>query len=257
MNGVRQNLIPRFSDVEDAKEVNKKVLIQSLQGNIFKPTGEDILTLMAMCYLYYVYVFFYAVPRLQHSPPGLTLQFWKSENLVHPDYLCAITHFAAFNFFFLMTVLAMYKTNTTNPGNIPGSLPWNAGYSPENAGPDNQYVQETEYLLNRSVNSVETEGRVSTEDLSTFSDNETETGDLSLIYIFEKKKNGSRRYCKYCMIYKPDRAHHCKVCGCCVLKMDHHCPFLNTCVGFANYKYFLLTMLYAELGSFYATVTIW
>uniref|UniRef100_A0A6I8R5F6 Palmitoyltransferase n=1 Tax=Xenopus tropicalis TaxID=8364 RepID=A0A6I8R5F6_XENTR len=61
---------------------------------------------------------------------------------------------------------------------------------------------------------------------------------------------GSRRAYRYCMIcqgLKPDRCYHCPVCDICVLKLDHHCVFLNNCVGFSNYKFFLLCVLYALL----------
>ncbi|BFZ10296.1 hypothetical protein BsWGS_13335 [Bradybaena similaris] len=51
-------------------------------------------------------------------------------------------------------------------------------------------------------------------------------------------------YCQQCTLIKPDRCHHCSRCGVCVLKMDHHCPWINNCVGFHNYKYFLLFVFY-------------
>ncbi|KAJ3178095.1 hypothetical protein HK101_010157 [Irineochytrium annulatum] len=43
----------------------------------------------------------------------------------------------------------------------------------------------------------------------------------------ETKRNGTRRWCKKCGFWKPDRSHHCSSCGKCVLKMDHHCPWIN------------------------------
>jgi len=55
----------------------------------------------------------------------------------------------------------------------------------------------------------------------------------------------SVRYCDKCVHIKPDRCHHCSVCGACVTKMDHHCPWVNNCVGFSNYKFFILFLGYA------------
>ncbi|BFU23504.1 DHHC zinc finger domain containing protein [Entamoeba histolytica HM-1:IMSS-B] len=50
--------------------------------------------------------------------------------------------------------------------------------------------------------------------------------------------------CSICHCTKPERSHHCSRCGRCVLKMDHHCPFVGSCIGYANHKYFILTLFY-------------
>jgi hypothetical protein len=67
--------------------------------------------------------------------------------------------------------------------------------------------------------------------------------------VERKQKNGQYRRCDGCEVFKPDRCHHCSICGQCILRMDHHCPWIANCVGFNNYKYFLLLLLYGVLCS--------
>lgn len=62
----------------------------------------------------------------------------------------------------------------------------------------------------------------------------------------------ARRFCQKCNAHKPPRSHHCRICNKCIMKMDHHCPWINNCVGHDNHKYFLLFLIYAVCGIFYA-----
>ncbi|XP_077513526.1 palmitoyltransferase ZDHHC15A-like [Amblyomma americanum] len=67
--------------------------------------------------------------------------------------------------------------------------------------------------------------------------------------------DGCARHCEQCQLIKPDRCHHCSNCHRCVPKMDHHCPWFNNCVHFANYKFFLLTLIYLVLLSVFSVAT--
>ncbi|MBN3276105.1 ZDHC2 Palmitoyltransferase, partial [Polyodon spathula] len=73
--------------------------------------------------------------------------------------------------------------------------------------------------------------------------------------IYTRTMSGAIRYCDRCQLVKPDRCHHCSVCDKCVLKMDHHCPWVNNCVGFSNYKFFLLFLAYSLLYCLFIAAT--
>lgn len=73
--------------------------------------------------------------------------------------------------------------------------------------------------------------------------------------ILTRHFDGSVRYCFLCRCIKPDRAHHCSVCGKCVLRYDHHCPWTNSCVSFANYKFFILFLGWALVFCTFVALT--
>lgn len=60
------------------------------------------------------------------------------------------------------------------------------------------------------------------------------------------------RDCGTCKFQKPARSKHCNVCGVCVSKHDHHCIWINQCVGYSNYKFFLMFILSHSIICTYA-----
>ncbi|KEG14724.1 palmitoyltransferase PFA3 [Trypanosoma grayi] len=67
---------------------------------------------------------------------------------------------------------------------------------------------------------------------------------------------GGLHMCPVCASYKPQRAHHCSRCRRCVLKYDHHCPWLGQCVGFFNYKQYLLVVFYTFIFTLWVCVLL-
>jgi len=74
--------------------------------------------------------------------------------------------------------------------------------------------------------------------------------------ITERKRDGGPRYCHKCSLFKPDRCHHSSNSGRCVLKMDHYCPWVANDVGFYNYKFFFLTLMYSSATLVFLCATL-
>ncbi|KAF9994240.1 hypothetical protein BGZ79_001003, partial [Entomortierella chlamydospora] len=79
---------------------------------------------------------------------------------------------------------------------------------------------------------------------------------LPIATLSISKRDGRPRWCDICKITKPDRSHHCSECNSCVLRMDHHCPWVNGCIGFGNYKFFYLFILYGSLSALWVVATM-
>ena len=44
--------------------------------------------------------------------------------------------------------------------------------------------------------------------------------------------------------------------GKCIYNMDHYCPWMSNCVGFYNYRYFVMFLLYLQLGCWYVMILL-
>jgi len=134
-----------------------------------------------------------------------------------------------FNVVTILVITCYFKSMLQHPGTIP----------------DNTAAEEGELTWEYAPQ----DGRAATKDAAPL--------DPTLQEQKERKRLGDRRNCKWCNKYKPDRCHHCRVCRMCILKMDHHCPWIYNCVGFKNFKYFFLLVLYAAIDSNIITWTMW
>lgn len=52
--------------------------------------------------------------------------------------------------------------------------------------------------------------------------------------------NFQLKFCETCEIWRSPRTSHCSSCDNCIMKFDHHCPWIGTCVGYGNYRSFLM-----------------
>ncbi|XP_022902148.1 palmitoyltransferase ZDHHC2 isoform X2 [Onthophagus taurus] len=119
---------------------------------------------------------------------------------------------------------------------------WQTVLTPSGRVPDKFRLSEVEYDRILQAENEETQ-RLMLEDFSRNLPN------------LNRTVSGSVRYCEKCRLVKPDRTHHCSVCGRCILKMDHHCPWVNNCIGFTNYKFFVLFLGYALIYCIYVALT--
>ena len=63
-------------------------------------------------------------------------------------------------------------------------------------------------------------------------------------------------FCQACQIWRPPRCRHCSVCQRCVLQFDHHCVWVNQCIGYNNYRHFVLMLFFFMTGCWYGVALL-
>lgn len=189
-----------------------------------------VLVVTVIMLVYGVFMYAYLVPMMNqlHTSKSDKSEVLNADPKVAPhpaEYVLAIA--LTWHILVIMLVVSYLRAMLTSPGSIPNEPQWK---DPQMFGihPD-----------------VEAKVTKIMSDIST--DVEAEAEFIKGVPVLERKKgNAGYRYCnKSCDLYKPDRTHHCKFCKMCVLRMDHHCPYLANCVGYGNYKFFMLALFYA------------
>ncbi|KAG1110700.1 hypothetical protein G6F42_015251 [Rhizopus arrhizus] len=170
-------------------------------------------------YTWYIYIFRICAYLLLNKPPDNTAQ--------------AIIFMIIASFFWIMALICYTRVLFTSPGK-PSNARTPLLSEESNQGrvaPINlpRYYYSPK-LFNKSTMAIR------------YIDVQDKMDVMPVISV--SRQDGQTKYCHMCECYKPDRAHHCKECNACVLKMDHHCPWVNGCVGFRNYKFFFLFVLY-------------
>lgn len=144
----------------------------------------------------------------------------------------------SFTILWIIGCTSFIKAIFCDPGSVPESFIKKCVHKQENEENIGFVAQEGEGEDQEPLVNVQC---VPTDSISNEQANTTRTRELEAVregYII----------CRRCNKPRPPRSHHCKHCKKCVTRMDHHCPIINNCVGFNNYKYFLLTVIYCFIG---------
>ncbi|UMM35389.1 hypothetical protein L5515_008036 [Caenorhabditis briggsae] len=147
------------------------------------------------------------------------------------------------SFLFVMSMWSLAKTLFTKVGRVPEK------YRPSKELEDRLKAvtpyENNRYVVEKSTPVQLKQQNIILEEMCTF----------CKVVVAECDQVGRLKYCYECGHIKPDRTRHCSSCGKCCIKYDHHCPWINMCVTHANYKYFLLYIIYTSILVYWYLLT--
>lgn len=194
--------------------------------------GAPVIVVASIFFVYAVFMLHNLLPQLQHTfQKGLPPTENDPNNYVPSvGEIVAVT--VVFHVLFLLMFIAFLRSALTPAGHIPDEMVWKNGQF-DIPQQDEDKLRDILCDLNMPEDKIK-----------------QERAFIQSIPVIERKLKGAvpeKRFCNKCRLYKPDRTHHCKLCQRCVLRMDHHCPWIANCVGYNNYKYFVLFLFYTNL----------
>lgn len=182
-----------------------------------------LVLMIGLCYCYYVFVYLVCYSQLIKN------------GFVFVPY----TYLFFGHVIYFMVWICFLRTITSSPGFVPASF--------------------SQSINSEKVNHVKRKVIESDEE-SKFphtSSNDFRQVQLPSVPAAERIKNSQEiSFCEKCDLYRPPRAHHCKVCRKCVLKHDHHCPWTGNCIGFANFKFFLISIFWITMLLYYGELCV-
>jgi len=210
-------------------------------------------------FIYVVFVYCNLVPQLQHlrfSRDPEPLQ--DIDPHVHVSTLTEIVGIVvSFHVIFFLFLLSFVRSILTPAGSIPKNGQWADKKYLDDRIPKSDADKVRRLMRPPPAQASSSSRSAQNSHYHPQHDHEDQREDelqkepvkhfLRRLLVVERKSDGGLRYCKDDKLYKPDRSHHCSVCQECVLRMDHHCPWISNCVGFGNYKFFMLTLFYGML----------
>jgi len=210
--------------------------------NGVKTAWPPLLVITVISFVYTVFMVYNCIPQLERATSNKPASIDPNDpNSYTPSYGEILGILIGFHVLFFLMLFSFLRSSITSPGFIPKAEPWLSGTFTIAKDDEEQLIK---LLENTSLTEAEIERERAFFQKFPVLERKLDQNNLSKDKTKVSEAKFNRRFCKKCQLFKPDRAHHCSICNKCILRMDHHCPWIANCVGFENYKFFLLFLLY-------------